>query len=121
MNKITLWAISSRVLTVLLSCLASQFAGGAYDTSSDFALNLLHNEPQTRLDALINGLFGSLVRWDAVYFLDIAEHGYRNEQSTAFLPGLPFLVNLVADGMSKEPGKAWRTWVNWVEQESDAF
>ncbi|KXN90202.1 GPI mannosyltransferase 2 [Leucoagaricus sp. SymC.cos] len=33
-----------------------------------------------------------LVRWDALHFLDIAEHGYHWEHNFAFLPAGPFLL-----------------------------
>ncbi|KAI8929928.1 GPI mannosyltransferase 2 [Entophlyctis helioformis] len=37
-----------------------------------------------------------LMRWDAVYFLDIAENGYTFEQQFAFFPGLPLLARGLA-------------------------
>lgn len=44
------------------------------------------------------------IRWDAIYFVEIAKHGYTLEQQFAFLPGLPFLMNLLSimSGLSVE-------------------
>ncbi|KAH0584126.1 hypothetical protein H2248_009692 [Termitomyces sp. 'cryptogamus'] len=35
------------------------------------------------------------VRWDALHFLAIADAGYKYENQWAFLPGVPFLINLL--------------------------
>ncbi|KAM0786696.1 hypothetical protein ACM66B_002140 [Microbotryomycetes sp. NB124-2] len=37
-----------------------------------------------------------LVRWDTVYFVEIAKNGYTSEQQTAFMPGLPYLMRYSA-------------------------
>jgi hypothetical protein len=39
-----------------------------------------------------NLLFAPTVRWDAVWYLDIAGHGYFSHQATAFFPLLPLLL-----------------------------
>ncbi|KAI9330271.1 GPI mannosyltransferase 2 [Zopfochytrium polystomum] len=39
------------------------------------------------------------VRWDSVYFLAIAERGYRYEQEHAFMPGLPLLMRAVKNSI----------------------
>ena len=39
-----------------------------------------------------NLLFAPTVRWDSVWYLDIARHGYFSHQATAFFPLLPLLV-----------------------------
>ena len=44
------------------------------------------------MDEVIASTFGGLSKWDAVYFLDIAEHGYRYEQNMAFFPLFPLSV-----------------------------
>ncbi|MEA2147058.1 MAG: hypothetical protein QOG59_2645, partial [Solirubrobacteraceae bacterium] len=36
-----------------------------------------------------NMLFAPTVRWDSVWYLDIARHGYVSHQATAFFPLMP--------------------------------
>ncbi len=48
-------------------------------------------------DALIEFLFGGFRRWDAQYYLHIAEHGYTYENTLAFYPLYPLFVNLLTN------------------------
>ncbi|XP_037036331.1 GPI mannosyltransferase 2 [Bradysia coprophila] len=48
-------------------------------------------------DALIEFLFGGFRRWDAQYYLHIAEHGYTYENTLAFYPLYPIFVNLLTN------------------------
>src|SRR5437660_1226444 len=57
---------------------------------------------------LAGTLFSPLARWDAVWYLGIAHHGYTIEaggaaRSTAFFPLYPLLVRVFA-GFSRSPG-----------------
>lgn len=45
-----------------------------------------------RLSSPLNPFYQVFVRWDTVYFLEIAKEGYTQEQRLAFTPGLPILL-----------------------------
>ncbi len=76
-------ALATR-LGLLLLAFVCYWTGLSYDISSETESNFR----QVNLYGL-----ESLVRWDAVYFLGIAERGgYAFEQEFAFFPGLPILM-----------------------------
>ena len=56
-------------------------------------------ERLTPLDQAALAAFEGYKRWDGVYFLHIAEHGYTYENCLAFFPLFPLLVQLTADSI----------------------
>jgi hypothetical protein len=48
--------------------------------------------PFRAYEARTDPLFGTFAQWDAVWFLNIAKHGYDTFQATAYLPLYPLLV-----------------------------
>jgi hypothetical protein len=48
--------------------------------------------PFRAFEARTDLLFGTFAQWDAVWFLNIAKHGYDTFQATAYLPLYPLLV-----------------------------
>jgi Mannosyltransferase (PIG-V) len=87
---------------VLFSIVASA-PGPGYDTSSTLLADIASpatstakvQECPTDFHRVLN-----FVRWDAIYFSQIAQRGYLFEQEWAFGAGFPILVGLLQRGMS---------------------
>ncbi|KAF9902563.1 hypothetical protein EC991_004774 [Linnemannia zychae] len=63
-----------------------------YDSALELILPI-----DTLSQQLFKSIFGVFLRWDAFYFLHIAEKGYVFEQAHAFFPLVPALTRLVAN------------------------
>ena len=58
----------------------------------------------TLLSSPLNPIYQAFVRWDTVYFVDIAKEGYTQEQRLAFTPGLPMLLRGGAELLRRVKG-----------------
>lgn len=108
-------AVVSRIL-LWMAIVISQIFITKYDSST---LQLFPRNPSTEpaystqsaayswpmasnsytLDSFLRPALEPFLRWDAFYFLHIAEHGYVFEHQLAFFPLLPSLMKLLATGM----------------------
>ena len=83
---------------LLLLCIAFASPGPGYDTSTH--LLMLHSESanDTVLARFIEKLVSKLVRWDALYFVSVAQRGYLFEQEWAWGWGYTTFLKLVSQG-----------------------
>ena len=85
-KPIVLLAILSRLFVWILAFLSS-YALDDYDSAADVLF-----EADSSLQKLFNLTFRAFLRWDAFYFLHLAEEGYVYEQEHAFFPVLPLVI-----------------------------
>jgi Mannosyltransferase (PIG-V) len=84
------WFALSRLLIWFVGCIAIATLGTA-------TLNLRQYDPtgiSTSFGSVGNVLAAPAVRWDAIWYLQIAEHGYRTAQDAGFLPLYPLLIRV---------------------------
>lgn len=83
-------AIASRVAVIVIQFFANwsipDHDAGVFVSPKPYASNV------TICDRIIDTGLGGFRRWDAEYFLHIAEHGYSYENTLAFYPLYPFVV-----------------------------
>ena len=119
--KVTL-VLCLLVWKLLLLCIAIVSPGAGYDTST----TLLQSDDKLANFTSKYGLnlpleWESLVRWDAIYFTQIAQDGYIWEQEWAFGWGFTRLIALVSKGTSMSitrelPINCLRSYVLWIPQ-----
>ncbi|KAI9491859.1 GPI mannosyltransferase 2 [Zychaea mexicana] len=80
------FAIATRLTTIGIAIL-SYLVTGTYDSSADIQLGS---------SSLIQRCINVFLRWDALYFVHIARHGYVFEQEHAFFPGLPLAARFLS-------------------------
>ncbi|MCJ1472255.1 ER membrane glycoprotein subunit of the GPI transamidase complex-like protein [Lambiella insularis] len=83
---------------LLLCLIAISSPGQGYDTSTFL------RQPASK------GLIGKFVRWDAIYFTQVAQHGYEFEQEWAFSYAFTRLLAFISNGIIvssfSDPGNA---------------
>ncbi|KAG0030807.1 hypothetical protein BGZ81_002165 [Podila clonocystis] len=82
LSRLAIWAIA----------VASHALIQDYDSALDLILPI-----ETVSQRMFKSIFGVFLRWDAFYFVHIAENGYAFEQAHAFFPLLPIFMRLVAN------------------------
>jgi len=70
---------------LLLLVLAALSPGPGYDTSSSLLLPAIDVEKYPSIPSSASArVLNRLVRWDALHFMGVAQHGYRYEQDQAW-------------------------------------
>ncbi|KAJ2368848.1 ER membrane glycoprotein subunit of the GPI transamidase complex-like protein [Coemansia sp. RSA 2607] len=98
-RKVVQYAALSRVVTLLLGAVANAIVSD-YDSSLSVFLpaqtdNLKSSAVSALSSRFARGLAQVVVRWDAFYFVHIADTGYVYEQEHAFFPLLPLLMRML--------------------------
>lgn len=92
-GSLTITFLLWKVLGLILALLSP---GPGYDTSTDllFSLDITHNHHQrvNLFQSIAHSLSLKLVRWDAIYFVSAAKHGYIYEQQWAFSWALAWFI-----------------------------
>ncbi|XP_059047879.1 GPI mannosyltransferase 2 [Achroia grisella] len=96
-QKILWFAFSSRIVVIFLQAI-SNFIIPDHDANV-FISPVDPSLRQTYADVAVNNLLGGMKRWDAQYFIHIAQYGYTYENCLAFYPLFPMVVRYVAYGL----------------------
>lgn len=83
--------VASRLLVLVVGGLAMLLLGVSRAEWSFDPYDLT-----TSFGRLGNLLVASVVRWDSIYYLQIAQHGYQTARETAFFPLYPLLIRGVS-------------------------
>ncbi|KAJ2881385.1 ER membrane glycoprotein subunit of the GPI transamidase complex-like protein, partial [Coemansia aciculifera] len=85
------YAAASRIVALLLGVVSNAIVND-YDAST----SLILPDASSALEGALRVLAHVFIRWDAFYFLHIADAGYVHEQEHAFFPLLPLLMRVVS-------------------------
>jgi phosphatidylinositol glycan class V len=81
---------------ILLLLIAVSSPGPGYDTSA--SLFAPSGDESRQLPSALQYIVGKLIRWDAIYYVKIADRGYIFEQEWAFGWGFTRLISWCAAG-----------------------
>ncbi|KAF9544109.1 hypothetical protein EC957_012404 [Mortierella hygrophila] len=90
-GTVAYYALISRLVIWALAAVSHALIQD-YDSALELILPI-----ETIGQQLFKSIFGVFLRWDAFYFVHIAEKGYVFEQAHAFFPLVPALTRLVAN------------------------
>lgn len=89
-EKVQQFAIVSRLGIITLQFLANYLIpdhdAGVFEKPSN------PNGTKSQMDTLVELTLGGLIRWDAQYYLHIADYGYTYENTLAFFPLFPLII-----------------------------
>ncbi len=86
---------------IILLTIVALAPGPGYDTSSTLLVDSRTQDISTASVGEVSTTLAPVVkfiRWDAIYFSQIARRGYVFEQEQAFAPGFPSAVDLIQRG-----------------------
>ncbi|KAK3103659.1 hypothetical protein FSP39_020822 [Pinctada imbricata] len=95
-TKIRKFALQSRLVVFALQLLFNVLVPD-HDPGDVFIPPPSSRGKENYIDAIISANFAGFQRWDGLYFMHIAEHGYIYENSLAFFPLFPWCVRIMAN------------------------
>lgn len=97
-QKILFFALCTRTFAILLQAISNLLIpdhnANVFISPEDPALRKSYG------DRVVDRLLGGMKRWDAQYFIHIAQYGYTYENCLAFFPLYPLTVRYVAYGIN---------------------
>jgi GPI mannosyltransferase 2 len=90
----TLFVVWKTLILVIACC----SPGPGYDTSTSLLLPTNGSGDGRALPAVLQYIVGKLTRWDAIYFVKVANRGYLFEQEWAFGWGFTRIIALGTAG-----------------------
>lgn len=93
-TNITKLAIFSRLFVIFLQCFSNHLLDD-HAAEDVFRAPVDPLQRTKKCDSIVEFLLGGFRRWDAEYFLHIAEHGYTYENILAFFPLYPLCTKLI--------------------------
>lgn len=97
-QKILWFAFSTRILLIILQAISNLIIPD--HNANVFISPEDPNLRKTNADVIVDKLLGGMKRWDAQYFIHIAQFGYTYENCLAFFPLFPLLVRYFAYGLN---------------------
>lgn len=101
-QKLMWFAFNSRMIIILLQAVSNLII-----PDHDAKVFVSPEDPtmyKSWLDNIVYKLFGGFKRWDAQYFIHIAQYGYTYENCLAFYPFYPLSVRYFAYGLNSAIG-----------------
>lgn len=93
-QKVLWFAFNSRVAVILIQAIFN-----AVIPDHDANVFVSPEDPtlrKTAADLVVDKLLGGMKRWDAQYFIHMAQYGYTYENCLAFLPLYPLIIRYLA-------------------------
>ncbi|XP_023301036.2 GPI mannosyltransferase 2 [Lucilia cuprina] len=95
-EKVTKLALASRVIVAVLQLITNTALPDHKNDVFRAPLADNNNNKRSWLDKTIDFTLGGFRHWDGEYFLHIAEYGYSYENTLAFYPLYPIIVEILA-------------------------
>ena len=106
-RRLLIFAVLMKIFVISLA-LGAYYSQKSFDISGDVFVDFYKNSSPIqggvnnfwkKFEGYFMDSMKPFVRWDALYFLGISEHGYTFEQQHAFFPFFPILIRGIRDSL----------------------